>query len=72
MNKMEGLIMNIKDFLENYQGNAHIEIYDMFSWNTKRYNDKNMAIRDFGYFSVRSWEILPTMNKLKITIRSQM
>ena len=64
--------MKIKDFLENYQGDAHIEIYDTFSWNTKRYNDKNMAISDFGYFSVRSWEILPTMNKLKITIRSQM
>lgn len=64
--------MKIKDFLENYQGNAHIEIYDMFSWNTQRYKDKNMAIEDFGYFSVRSWEILPTMNKLKITIRGQM
>ena len=63
--------MNVKDLLENYQGNSHIEIYDSFSWDTKRFNNKEIAIKNYGYYTVQSWVVL-TDNKLKITIRSQM
>lgn len=64
--------MKVKDLLENYQGNSYIEIYDSFSWNTKRFINKEMAIRNYGYYTVQSWTVLITKNKLKITIRSQM
>lgn len=64
--------MKVKDLLENYQGDNYIEIYDSFSWETKRYNNKESVIRNFGYFTVQSWVVLTTQNKLKITIRSQM
>lgn len=64
--------MKVKDLLENYQGDNYIEIYDSFSWDTKRFNNKEIAIRNFGCFSVQSWTVLTTQNKLKITIRSQM
>lgn len=64
--------MKVKDLLENYQGDSHIEIYDSFSWNTKRFINKEMAIRNYGYYTVQSWTVLITENKLKITIRSQM
>lgn len=37
--------MKVKDILENYQGNSYIEIYDSFSWNTRRFNNKEIAIR---------------------------
>jgi hypothetical protein len=64
--------MKVKDLLENYQGNNHIEIYDSFSWDTRRFNNKEIAIRNFGCFSVKSWTVLTIQDKLKITIRSQM
>ena len=64
--------MKVKDLLENYQGNSHIEIYDNFSWNTRRFNNKEIVIRNYGYYTVQSWMVLTTENKLKITIRSQM
>lgn len=64
--------MKVKDLLENYQGDNYIEIYDCFSWDTKRFNNKATAIKNFGYFPVLSWTVLPTQNKLKITIKSQM
>jgi hypothetical protein len=60
--------MKVKDLLENYQGDNYIEIYDIFSLKTKRYNNKESAIRDFGHFTVQSWLVLTTQNKLKITI----
>lgn len=64
--------MKVKDLLENYQGNSYIEIYDSFSWDTIRFINKEMAIRNYGYYTVQSWTVLITENKLKITIRSQM
>lgn len=64
--------MKVKKLLESYHGDNYIEIYDSFSWNTKRFNNKEIAIRNFGYFSVQSWTVLTTQNKLRITIRSQM
>lgn len=64
--------MMLKDLLENYQGNSYIEIYDSFSWDTIRFINKEMAIRNYGYYTVQSWTVLITENKLKITIRSQM
>lgn len=64
--------MKVKDLLENYQEDSHIEIYDSFSWNTKRFINKETAIRNYGYYTVQSWTVLITENKLKITIRSQM
>lgn len=64
--------MKVKDLLKSYQGDNYIEIYDSFSWETKRYNNKESVIRNFGYFTVQSWVVLTTQNKLKITIRSQM
>lgn len=64
--------MKVKDLLESYQGDNYIEIYDSLSWETKRYNNKESVIRNFGYFTVQSWVVLTTQNKLKITIRSQM
>lgn len=62
--------MKVKDLLKSYQGDNYIEIYDSFSWETKRYNNKESAIRNFGHFTVQSWQVLTTQNKLKITIRS--
>ena len=56
--------MKVKDLLENYQGDNYIEIYDCFSWQTKGFNNKEVAIR--------KWTVLTTKNKIKITIRSQM
>ena len=64
--------MKVKDLLENYQGNSYIEIYDNFLWDTIRFTNKEMAIRNYGYYTVQSWTVLITENKLKITIRSQM
>lgn len=64
--------MKVKELLESYHGDNYIEIYDSFSWDTKRFNNKEIAIRNFGYFSVQLWTVLTTQNKLKITIRSQM
>lgn len=64
--------MKVKDLLKSYQGDNYIEIYDSFSWETKRYNNKESAIRNFGHFTVQSWQVLTTQNKLKITLRSQM
>ena len=61
--------MKIKDFLENFQGTNHIKIYDKHDFSTHRYNDVNMAIKEYGYFSVRSWDI--EENVLVITIQSQ-
>lgn len=61
--------MKVKDLLENYQGNSYIEIYDSFSWDTIRFINKEMAIRNYGYYTVQSWTVLITENKLKITIR---
>lgn len=57
--------MKVKDLLENYQGDSHIEIYDSFSWNTKRFINKEMAIRNYGYYTVQSWTVLITENKCK-------
>lgn len=37
--------MKVKDLLENYQGNSYIEIYDSFSWDTIRFINKEMAIK---------------------------
>lgn len=62
--------MKVKDLLESYQGDNYIEIYDSLSWETKKYNNKESVIRDFGHFTVQSWQVLTTQNKLKITIRS--
>lgn len=45
--------MKIKDLLESYQGDNYIEIYDSLSWETKKYNNKESAIRNFGHFTVR-------------------
>lgn len=36
--------MKVKDLLENYQGNNHIEIYDSFSWDTRRFNNKKLQL----------------------------
>lgn len=63
--------MKVKDLLENYQGDSHIEIYDSFSWDIRRFNNKEIVIRNFGCFPVQSWTVLTTLDKLKITIRSQ-
>lgn len=60
--------MKVKDLLKSYQGDNYIEIYDSFSWETKRYNNKESVIRNFGHFTVQSWLVLTTQNKLKITI----
>lgn len=57
--------MKVKDLLENYQGDNHIEIYDCFSCDTKRFNNKAIAIKNFGYFPVLSWTVLTTQNKIK-------
>lgn len=64
--------MKVKDLLENYQGDNYIEIYDCFSWQTKGFNNKEVAIRKYGHYTVQSWTVLTTKNKIKITIRSQM
>ena len=61
--------MKIKDFLENFNGANHIEIYDKHDFSTHRFNDVHNAIQTYGYFSVRYWAI--DNNKLKITIQSQ-
>ena len=60
--------MKVKDLLKSYQGDNYIEIYDIFLLKTERYNNKESAIRDFGHFTVQSWLVLTTQNKLKITI----
>lgn len=64
--------MKVKDLLENYRGDNYIEIYDCFSWQTKGFNNKEVAIRKYGHYTVQSWTVLTTKNKIKITIRSQM
>lgn len=42
--------MKVKDLLENYQGDNYIEIYDCFSWQTKGFNNKEVAIRKYGHY----------------------
>lgn len=50
--------MKVKDLLENYQGDNYIEIYDCFSWQTKGFNNKEVAIRKYGHYTVQSWTVL--------------
>lgn len=52
--------MKVKDLLENYQGDNYIEIYDCFSWQTKGFNNKEVAIRKYGHYTVQSWTVLTT------------
>ena len=61
--------MKVKDFLKDFQGTNHIKIYDKSDFSTHRYNDANRAIKDYGYFSVRNWNI--EENVLVITIQTQ-
>ena len=61
--------MKIKDFLENFQGNNHIKIYDTHDFSTHRFHSKQAAVEKWGYFPVKSWDI--EGNVLKITTRSQ-
>ena len=65
----KGEYMKVKEFLENFTGDNHIKIYDIYSFDTHRYNNANEAIRQFGYYTVREWKIID--NVLKITIRTQ-
>lgn len=61
--------MNIKDFLEDFNGINHIKVFDRFNFKTRRYNNAQEAINDCGYHLVRNWTI--ESNILKITIQSQ-
>lgn len=46
--------MEIKDFLENFNGDNHIKIYDSYDFSTHRYNHVQEAISSYGYFTVKS------------------
>lgn len=46
--------MKIKDFLENFNGDNHIKIYDSYDFSTHRYNHVQEAISSYGYFTVKS------------------
>lgn len=59
--------MEIKDFLENFNGDNLIRIYDSYDFST--YNYIQEAISSYGYSTVKSWNIVD--NILKITIQSQ-
>lgn len=61
--------MKVKDFLENFNGMNYIKIFDRHSFATHRYNNVGNAIKDYGYFTVRSWTI--EENVLVITIQTQ-
>lgn len=61
--------MKIKEFLENFNGNNHIIIYDSHDFSTHRYNHAQEVISAYRYFTVKSWNIVDGV--LKITIRSQ-
>ena len=61
--------MKVKELLENFKGDNHIKIYDMHSFDTHRFNNANEAIRQFGYYTVREWDVVD--NILKVTIRTQ-
>ncbi len=61
--------MKVKELLENFKGDNHIKIYDMHSFDTHRFNNANEAIRQFGYYTVREWNVVD--NVLKVTIRTQ-
>lgn len=41
----------------------------MHSFDTHRFNNANEAIRQFGYYTVREWNVVD--NIIKITIRTQ-
>lgn len=64
---MPNCILSVKGKI--YKG-ANICVY--FSWQTKGFNNKEVAIRKYGHYTVQSWTVLTTKNKIKITIRSQM
>lgn len=59
--------MKIKDFLENFNGDNLIRIYDGHDFST--YNYIQEAMSSYGYYTVKSWNIVD--NILKITIQSQ-
>lgn len=61
--------MKIKDFLENFEGDIVIKIYDTHDFSTHKYMHTQEAITAYGYFTVRSWNIID--NAIRITIRSQ-
>lgn len=61
--------MNVKEFLEKFNGMNHIKIYDMYGFQTHRYNDVRNAINDYGYYDVKGWRI--ENNVLVITIQTQ-
>ena len=58
-----------QNLIDNFKGDNHIKIYDMHSFDTHRFNNANEAIRQFGYYTVREWNVVD--NVLKVTIRTQ-
>lgn len=67
-------MIKINDFLKDFDGDCCniIEIYDRHDFSTHRSN-KEIAMRDFGYYTVRSWGIkqIPHFgNVLRIIIQS--
>lgn len=66
--------MKVKEFLENFNGDNHINIFDKHNFTTHRYNNVNNAIKDYGYYTVSSWHIensIGSGSTLKIIIQSQ-
>lgn len=50
--------MKVKDFLMIFGGINHIKVFDRHNFKTKRYNNIENAINDYGYNSVESWTIV--------------
>lgn len=50
--------MKVKDFLMIFGGINHIKVFDRHNFKTKRYNNIENAINDYGCNSVESWTIV--------------
>lgn len=61
--------MKIKDFLENFQSDESISIFDRTNGQTKIIHDKKQVIKLFGFYSVKTWNIIN--GHLFIAIQSQ-
>lgn len=58
--------MKLKDLFANFTGDNFIEIYDEHSFETHKYHHIREAIDNFGYYTVKEWNVVDNMVKIKI------
>ncbi|RHP46418.1 hypothetical protein [Clostridium sp. AF32-12BH] len=61
--------MKVKEFLRVYSGDNQVRIYDAFDFKSHQFTHVSEAIKEFGYYTVKEWNVIDDI--LLITISSQ-